>query len=393
MGSVNCSDITYASCPPPAYLDYKSEDITIEDYYVAYSIYSLWQFFNSYYLAMGNANTLASENIASIVDLLDPIKKSGSSMNDVFQALSSGLAFATPFLGTVGAGIATGINQIPVLGNYLFPQQTLDTQFQQFGTLSGSLGDVTLQIQKNIAATLHEIEANFDFFLAFAGDGGFSVATIPSMHDQSTNMLSTFNAFVVAQALKANSWKIARAVDTDVHALMTNGTLNAWSITACKADYDAKGICGPYYFNKQKGISYTLYGEDRSHKNPQELFGQIFEKWTTPELLFDNAQACKDAGGTAPTVSFDPTGRFNFGCFSAVDICTWNQNPAVRNAEFSDCPDQESWLGSSWAYTSDTCVYVPWSYVGPLMTHRVMRQGRIVGWCAQDAEASPQYPS
>ena len=197
MGSVDCSDITYASCPPPAYLDYKRENIPIEDYYVAYSIYSLWQFFNSYYLAMGNANTLASENIASIVDLLDPIKKSGSSMNDIFQALSSGLAFTTPFLGPVGAGIATGINQVPVLGNYLFPQQTLDTQFQQFGTLSGSLGDVTLQIQKNIAATLHEIEANFDFFLAFAGDGGFSVASIPSMHDQSTNMLSTFNAFVV----------------------------------------------------------------------------------------------------------------------------------------------------------------------------------------------------
>ena len=270
---------------------------------------------------MGNANTLASENIASIVELLDPVKKSGSSLNDVFQALISGLAVVMPFLGPVGTGIATGINQIPVLANYLFPEQTLNTQFQQFGTLSGSLGDVTLPIQKNIAATLHQIEVNFNFFLAFAGDGGFSVATIPSMHDQFTNMLSTFNAFVVAQALKANSWKIARAVDTDVHALMTDGTLNAWYITACKTGYDAKGICGP------------LYGEDKPHQNSQELFGQIFEKSTTPELLFDNAQACKDTGGTAPKVSNDLTGKFNFGFFSAVDICANARDSIVPYCE------------------------------------------------------------
>ena len=30
-----------------------------------------------------------------------------------------------------------------------------------------------------------------------------------------------------------------------------------------KTDYDLQGVCRPYYLDKQTGISYTLYGDDR----------------------------------------------------------------------------------------------------------------------------------
>lgn len=322
MGDLDCVGITSGSCPPPSWIEFQTNNISVQEYYIAYNIYSVWSFFNGYYTAIGNARSAATDSIGALVALLDPPKSTNVFLNDILTALSIGLSFVSVDAGPLVGALITGIQQAPGVGNYLFPVGTLDTQVAQFDEIANSLGTVTSYFQENITTALAAIQNDTQTFLAIVGSGNFSVTPVPSIADQSDTMLTALNTYVVSQCLQANNWVIARAIDTDVNQLQANGSAVGWSIPGCGTGYDGNSICGAYYFNKAINVSFSLDNLGDMSDNSTTDLSQLFTNWTTPDLLFNGAAQCEVQGGSAPNVTIGASG-IDASCLSNLKVCTW----------------------------------------------------------------------
>ena len=322
MGQQDCIGITSSTCPAPSWIQYKDHNISIEDFYVAYNIYSIYTFFNGYYLAIGNARSAATDSIGAIVALLDPPKKTNGLLNDLLTALSVGLSFVAPDAGPLVGALVNGLQQAPGVAKYLFPVGTLDTQVAQFDQIANSMGTITSYLQDNVTSALAAIQQDASTFLAITGSGNFSVTPVPTISEKSDSILSALNTYVISQCLQANNWVIARAIDTDVNELQANGSAVGWNIPNCGNGYDGNSICGAYYFNKAINVSFTITNNGDLSNDPTDAMRQLFANWTTPDQLFNGAAQCQVQGGSAPVVTTGASG-IDASCLSNLKVCTW----------------------------------------------------------------------
>ena len=322
MGQEDCIGITSSTCPPPSWIQYKANNISVEDFYVAYNMYSVYTFFNGYYSAIGNARSAATDSIGAIVALLDPPKQTNGVLNDLLTALSVGLSFLAPDAGPLVKAVVTGLQQAPSVAKYLFPVGTLDTQVAQFDQIANSMGTVTTYLQHNVTQALAAVQNDTATFLAITGSGNFSVTPVPTISDQSDSILTALNTYVISQCLHANNWVIARAIDTDVNELQANGSAAGWDIPNCGKGYDGQSLCGAYYFNQAIDVSFTLTNNGDLSKDPTKVMDQLFANWTTPDQLFNGAAQCQAQGGSAPVVSTGASG-VDASCLSNLKVCTW----------------------------------------------------------------------
>ena len=218
-----------------------------------------------------------------------------------------------------------GAQQAIAVGKYLFPLGTLDSQFAQFSEISNALGTVTTYLQHNITSALAAIQQDTPSFLAFTGSGNFSVTPLPTIPSQSDAILTALNTYVISQCLTANKWVIARAIDTSMDALMTNGSSPNWGIPGCGHGYDDHSVCGAYYWNAAIDVSFTLTSNQNPSLDPTSDLQAFFGNWTTPDLLFNGAAQCQVQGGSsaAPTVSVSGSTGVTAACLSSVKVCTW----------------------------------------------------------------------
>ena len=321
MGTEDCIGITSGTCPPPSWTEYKSQNISVKDYYIAYNIYSVWTFFNGYWTAIGNARSAATDNIGAIVALLDPPKKSNGLLNDILTALAVGLTFVAPEVDPLVAGVINAAQQAPVVAKYLFPVGTLDTQVAQFDQIANSMGTVTTYLQSNVSSALAAIQNDPTTFLAVTGSGNFSVNPVPTISQQSDTILDALNTYVISQCLQANNWVIARAIDTSIDQLQKNGSGN-WDIPGCGNGYDSSSRCGAYYWNQAIDVTFTLTNNGVLSDDPTAPMNQLFANWTTPDLLFNDAAQCQAQGGSAPVVTTGSSG-VDASCLSNMKVCTW----------------------------------------------------------------------
>ena len=352
--------------------------MSVRDFYAAYNIYAVWTFFNSYYLAIGNARSAATDSVAAIVSLLDPPKTNNAELSNINFALAIGLTFVKiegftdpAFEALIGLVVNTA-KQAPQVARYLFPGPPGDTKFTQLGQISNQMGTLTDNLQKNVAIALSVIQNDTSTFLSFTGTGAFSNNPITKIDQQSNHLLTALNTYVISLCLQANNWQISRAIDTDVNQLMANGTQLTWNITDCGTGYDPNGICGGYYWNKTLDVSYTLTNTDDMFSNPQPIMQQFFANWTTPQLLFDGALQCQMAKGTGnPNISpvAGATDVTSTPCLSSVKICTWDLNPSHFGTEYeyTDCDVQNHFATQGCTQcdaTTDFCTNVPSTYMG-----------------------------
>ena len=269
LGDNDCVGITSATCPPPNWPSFQTQNFSVEDFHVAYNIYSVWEFFNSYYAAIGNARSSATDGVGAIVSLLDPPQTTNGALNDILTALSIGLSFLAPDVGPLIGTVLNGAQQAIAVGKYLFPLGTLDSQFAQFDQISNAMGTVTAYLQDNVTSALSAIQNDPTTFLAFTGSGNFSTTTpLPTIPSQSDSILTALNTYVIPQCLQANKWVVARAIDTDINAAMTNGSDPNWNITGCGSGYDANSLCGAFYFNQAIDVSFTLTNNQNPSLDP-----------------------------------------------------------------------------------------------------------------------------
>ena len=365
LSSIDCTGIQPSTCVFPT-----NTNFTARDYYIAYNIFGINQVFNSYWQGMENANSIAAENIGTIVQLLDPPKKTNVHLNEVLLALGTSLQFLNVVsLAGLVKGIVIANQQSPQVFKNLVPVGTTETQITQMFDLSSSLGAIVQQYQQNIADSIPLIVNDVDTFVNFASTGQFQVNPLPNIAVASDQLLTGLQTFVVSRALTANNVIITRANNTNIAELAAGANNGLSYTTGCENGYDSNNFCGPFWYDNTTNTTYSLDGRGNMADDFSAIRQEIFSNWTTPESLYRGAAGCHDIGGSNGQLDqFLILGNtLNTACLSNTQVCTWDLTSLDEDHEFADCPSQAGYIVNG-CMGEDDGVNVPNGYIGQWLT-------------------------
>jgi hypothetical protein len=366
--------------------------VTIRQYWnLADPLIAVNQFFLSWWTAVGNSASVASDNVDQIVQLLDPLSDANTILDDVLLTLT-GVFALVPGLGylakdikgftegwvTFAQVLENALFVVPQIGRWLFPIDTATSQVVQMAALRTEMVNIIQTVQNNLNKTVVSIMTNSTEFLAFASQGNYSTSA-PSLPGQTNYLLYAFNPYIISQALNSNNVYGVFAQDTNPQALATNGSKTAYDFSGCEG-YNEQNICDEWWYSGQYSSAFGL--DDFSHvtRSYVDVLTTLFSNYTTGELLFDGAYACNANGnyGQPVNVTVNSAG-VNTGCLSQLRIVTWDMscdNPTrQRSCEFLEIPKQGQFFGDCNSHSAysvmDQPIYcVPASYLGPLVAQK-----------------------
>ena len=414
---LDCTGIKPSACTAP-----QGDNMlkTPQVFYVAYNIYGTFcipifeapremidmltnesainQYFFSWWTAVGNAATMASDNVDSIVQLLDPLSSADTFLDDVLISLTAAFSLV-PGLGYLTSDmeaftedwlafaniIENVLFTMPQLGRWLFPIDSSTSQVIQMAALSGEMANIIQTVQDNLNKTVVSVMRNATEFLAFASQGNFSESA-PSLPDQTSYMLYAFNTYIISQALAGNNIYGVIAQDTNPQDLATNGSRIPYDLSDCKGGYNDQGICDNWWYSKRYSSAFGL--DDFSHMNRDygSALTTLFSNYTTGELLFEGAYACNQDGNYGQPVKVTATpGSINTACLSQLRVVSWDMScndPTGHNeCEFLEIPRQNQFFGNCGSHSAfdvmaDPIYCVPASYLGPLIAQDRIKLSR-----------------
>ncbi|KAL9610928.1 MAG: hypothetical protein Q9167_004406 [Letrouitia subvulpina] len=383
---MDCSGVKLDTCTVPQNEEVASKHP--EQWYVAYTIFSVNQFFNSWYQAISNSAPTAQYNIGKIVEIIDIPERTSVALQWVLIALQGAFAIVPGPLGVYAANswkfnnqwqaiaqvISNAVTVAPNAFRFIFPTGTADSKLVQLSDLSHNFANVIMTVKSNINVTLSEVMGNSTAFLAFAQKGNFS-GKPPSLPEQENYLYYGFNTYLISQALNGNNVYGVISPGTDVRALANNGTTLNYPID-CK-DYDEYGICDAWWYSTNYRSSFTLDNFDHMNRNYGRNMYDLISNFTTGELLFEGAYACHSEGNFGQPVNITiNAGGINTACISQLKILTWNMDCTSvtdKECEFVEAGQaQNSFFDSSeCAAAGGFCPHtysVPAGYLGPLIT-------------------------
>ena len=323
--SGNCSVIAESSCSQPQWADYKASGISVENFYIAYNIYAIWAFFNSYYQAVGDAQSLASSSVGSITTTFN-VKEKESPLGDILTAIGSVIS-----IGLSNAKIYQALNAILQVVSGLklaLAPGSDESNLIQWGQLDTQLADTTIAWKAQIAAALGNLTIDAPTFINATASGVFSqgnVVTIPKLESSS---LSYLNAYVVSQSLGFNQWQVVKVPDFDIHVNVsgygrggpgnTDQGVDIYYGVGCFDKYDDKGFCGGWWYDAEQKTSYSLTSDRSMSNDPGPIMKSIAQA-TTGKAMFRGA---KDCGGGQPGVVVE-NDQVIPKCFSSGKVCRW----------------------------------------------------------------------
>ena len=348
------------------------------------------QFFYSWWEAVGNSGGIATDNIGTIVQIIDIPSDTGVIVQDLLLALQSVFALIPGPLGIYAAHsafsftwqaaaqvVSNALNTLPNIGRFLFPVDDSSSQIIQLADLSANFAQTVLvPVQSNLNQTLVSVMSNAPEFLAFASQGNFT-ASPPSLPDQSNYLYFAFNTYLISQALNGNNVYGVIARGTNPQALDTNGTSLNYDID-CKG-YNEQNVCDAWWYSGNYQSAFTLDSFSHMSRNYGPQITSLFANLTTGELLFEGAQACNSEGnfGQPVNITVNAAG-VNTACISQLRILTWDMTCIVptkahgkidENCEFLETTPQETFLRqNAHAVTDQDILSVPAGYLGPLIT-------------------------
>lgn len=350
------------------------------------------QFFLSWYTAVGDSASIASDNVDTIVQLIDPVDNTHLILDNILIALT-GIFAVAPGLGLGAAAITGAVENLsksivvaaqtvenalvgfPQIGRYLFPVETAASQIVQMSALKSQLVGLVSTVQGNLNKTLVEVMNNQTGFLAFASQGNFT-ANAPSLPDQENYLLYAFNTYVISAGLAGNNVYGVMAKETNVKDLATNGTKHlAYDLSACK-QYNEQNVCDAFWYSETYQSTFGLDNFSKMNQNYGDVLTKLFKNYTTGQLLFDNAFACNSNGnyGQPVNVTVNAAG-VNTQCLSQLQIVTWDMlcvDPHNPHCEFLEVPRQNTFFhqcGPKSDLFDDHTLCVPYAYLGPLVTN------------------------
>lgn len=386
---VNCSDFTALSqCPTPNARDFSGRKHGAQIYYVAFNIWNIQNWFHTYWQALTGANGLTADNIAAVCRLLQVTEPKGFPWNEVLSVMAFALGLISPSgwgskLPALGSGLRNALTKTQVPGEYLLravqgsPTLTrnllasgqLSKVDVQIGAINSNLATIVSQLETNVQNAIVDAMGNFSLFMEFANEGFFSTQ-IQNINTIQQNLTQALNTYVVSQALQDDLVIITRALDTDVHALATNGTELGYDIN-CKNGYDEWGMCDVWWYDTENNISYGLESLKDMALNFTDVLHDLFNSnVTTPQMLFQGSQVCANAAGgiqgDAPGSNLTTkTGIWNAECIANLKICTWELGELSQEKEFTDCPGETDFALEGCGFGTENEALVPINYLGP----------------------------
>ena len=275
--------------------------------------------FNTWYEAIADGLQQASQQIESIIDLVDPVKKTHTTLNAILTVVSLAVSFL-PIIGPESAlaielgatGLAAanlmikGIKNAPSLAQQVWPAGTEDSQDVQIDQLNGML-DQTLKptVLSNVEGALQLVQGvnqtNVSDFLAFVGQGDLSIRNTLGLLSTSTVSALAMTTYLVTTALASNGWHILMVPGADP----TKGSSQCPTWTGgCgeQTDMDASKCphlnnftqCTESYwwYSETHRSSYTLDKGDGT--DATKIIQKIFNSsWSNGALLFEGAAICE----------------------------------------------------------------------------------------------------
>ena len=400
-----CDTIGPSLCANPT--DFVSVNATAQEAYVLYSIFSIWQYFNSLYGAIEDATLTAMGPVGDIVREVNPIKSHVSVVGMLLQAFTAGTplltlekTFTSTFQYLKTAAIPeTTLRQAPGVMQQLVPTGTLDSEVVQTFDIVNHLTQIKTTYQQNLTMALQLIQQDFLTFSLFAASGNF-IARSQSLKTQTEALTDHMMTYIISQCLTSINMFIALARNTNPIQLSQNGTVSSNLMQGCTTSYDEWGTCGEWWYHPDTDAAYALVDMSDSGGSQREFMLKLFENgWTTPEKLFLGSKACADyqaciggIGANSPT--FDTT-TFRPRCISNMQVCVYDQscqsgqNTCEFTGEFGWGPKKE--CRPTKGYLIDSCgdsegTYfdnaVPAAYLGPLLddrntNYRTCRAGHV----------------
>lgn len=306
--------------------------LTAQQAYVIYTIFAIWQWFESIYEAIENADVSAQGPMGKIEDAINPKEPSTEALSMFLQTLSA----ITPTIGVpaqlgemaikqTARNIETALRQSPGVLKQLNPSGTLDSQFEGVNDLYDGLSKIKTSYQANVSEALALIQSNFTTFSLFANNGSF-IAPRPDLQAQTTNLTMALTTNAVASALTSTNIVITLARETDPNALAQNGSLYFPALDECNG-FDEYGVCDEWWYDPDTNAAFGLYDIKNPQKAHHDLLVEMFSSgWTTGPDLFLAAKACADyqaiiGGNNTPALD---TATFASRCISNTQICVWD---------------------------------------------------------------------
>lgn len=387
----NCTAFTGRDqCPTPNPKNFGKHKNGAQAYYVAFNIWNIQNWFFSYYMALGTANSLGAENINNICGTLHLPLPKGFPFMEVLAGLAyafgllspSGYGALLPRLGEKKEGLEAqapaeyllrSIQNAPTLARNMLESGEMSETEVQITELNSDLAKIVAQLQNNVQGAIGMVLSNFTIFSSFVDEGFFSTQ-IENLNTLTQNVTLALNTYLVSQTLQKQNVIITRALNTDINQLQQNGSAVQYD-TGCGHGYNEWGMCGNWWYDSVNRISYGLESQKDMLLNFTDPLISLFNKGvTTPELLFMYSQACANAAGStqgnAPgTELSSSTGVWNTECISNVKVCTWNTVDLGVDKEFTDCPHEASFAMEGCGMGQDlNQALVPISYIGPWLT-------------------------
>ncbi|CAD6590434.1 MAG: hypothetical protein ASARMPRED_004813 [Alectoria sarmentosa] len=353
---------------------------TPQQAYTLYTVFAIWQWFESIYEAIENADLSAGGPVGKIVKTINPEVQEKQSLGDFLQALT---AFAPLLslpaeLGKAVTSITeTAMRQSPGVLKQLNPTGTLDSEIVQISDIYDGLGTIKTTYQQNISNALALVQQDFSIFNLFAANGSF-IAPRTSLEAETTNLTAALETYIVSSCLTASNIIITLARETNPQELANNGSMTTVDLIQC-ASYDRYGICSDWWYDPDTNAAYSLSSLRNMETNYYDLMENLFSNgWTTGADLFLGAKACADyvavyGGANDPTL--DPVTLIP-RCISNVQVCVWDQScePLDKDCAFTG---EYGWdlCKPQYGYEADDCggsgiptEVVPAAYLGPLTT-------------------------
>lgn len=226
----------------------------------------------------------------------------------------------------------------------MFPSGSLDSQIEDWDGISSSMTTVYEALQSSIKSALSLVQSNITDFIVMGNTGVYSgaIETLPDLTQQILQPLLTYEASL---AFQMQGVIITRTLDTDVHALMSNGTDLNWQ-TDCTAGYDDNGICGTFWYDSRTDITYALSDGSTPTTNFNSQMTALVAAGVLPAVLFAGSDECAKASrstqGGAPALA-PISGKDAPSCIANMQVCTWGLTPdtvesdSAMSSIFTDC--------------------------------------------------------
>ena len=291
-------------------------------------------FFTTYYMALGSAQSDAQTVIQALINELDPVKATSFSLLTLLTALSAGLAFlgapsiAVSVLGlslltrTAAQVLTISVQQAPSTAKALWPTGTQSSQSVQIANIESELGNSTNQLADMINNAVQLLMSDVPTFVKFCESGEWSGAQSLSLPSKVEGLDYALRTYMTSEVMNQNGWAAYPSIGPyetlqDVENNISGFNCQMGNNSVCTNQWGSA-----YYWSQATGTVYQFFHKNLAYTGVtayQVLQDTVDNNWAILEVLFDGAFNCtKEGNFGASVVNFNWDGTLDIACISQL---------------------------------------------------------------------------